>query len=89
MPLEKEQGFYLGTTSIGYVLALFVIVGPVLYLAVTNTVAMWLAITLGFIGTLLFSFGLYPCFLSWVIMFYYCCLPQELPGNNNSKESVD
>jgi len=81
MTLEKEQGFYLGTTSIGYVLAIIFVLIPVCVLVVTDVLSLWVGVSVGIIGTIVFTVALYPCLLGWVIMLYFAILPQELPAN--------
>jgi uncharacterized protein (DUF983 family) len=90
MPLEKEDaGFYFGTTSIGYVLAIIFIIIPVCILAVREALTMWIAISTGIIGSILMTTLLYPLMLSWVIMSYYTLFPHELPANNESDNESD
>ncbi len=84
MPFEKEEaGFYFGTTSIGYVLAIIFIIIPVCTLAVNEVLTMWTAVYAGIIGSILMTILLYPFMLSWVIMSYYTLFPNELPINND------
>jgi uncharacterized protein (DUF983 family) len=87
MPLEKEDsGFYFGTTSIGYVLAIIVVIIPICVLVVKEAIAMWTGVILGVVGSLLLTVLLYPLMLSWVILVYYTFFPQELPANNESEQ---
>ena len=86
MPLEREEsGFYFGTTSIGYVLALLFVILPVCILVVQNIIGMWTGITLGIIGSVLLCTALYPLLLCWVIALYFVLQPGELTANQ-SKE---
>jgi hypothetical protein len=82
MPLEKEDsGFYFGTTSIGYVLAIIVVIIPICILVVQDVLAMWTGVIIGIVGSVLLTSLLYPLMLSWVIMSYYAMFPHELPRN--------
>lgn len=82
MPLEKEDsGFYFGTTSIGYVLAIIVVIIPICILVVQDVLAMWTGVIIGIVGSVLLTSLLYPLMLSWVIMSYYTMFPHELPLN--------
>ena len=82
MPLEKEDaGFYFGTTSIGYVLAILVVILPICILVVQDVLGMWTGVILGIVGSILLTCLLYPLLLSWVIMSYYTMFPHELPRN--------
>ena len=83
MPLEKEDsGFYFGTTSIGYVLAIIVVIIPICILVVQDIIAMWTGVIIGIVGSVLLTTLLYPLMLSWVIMGYYTMFPHELPANS-------
>jgi len=84
MPLEKEEsGFYFGTTSIGYVLAILIVIIPICVLVVMDLIGMWTGVILAILGSILLCAGLYPLLLCWVILFYYCLSPQELPANQS------
>lgn len=82
MQLEKEEsGFYFGTTSIGYVLAIIIVIIPICILVVLDKIGMWTGVTIGIVGSILLCVLLYPLLLSWVIMSYFVVCPQELPEN--------
>lgn len=82
MQLEKEEsGFYFGTTSIGYVLAILFIIIPVCILVVKGLLGMWTGISVGIIGSVILCVLLYPFMLCWVIMTYFAVCPLELPKN--------
>ena len=82
MQLEKdESGFYFGTTSIGYVLAIIFVILPVCILVVMEKLGMWTGITLGIVGSILLCVLVYPLLLCWVIMTYFVVCPNELPEN--------
>ncbi|MGJ8639581.1 MAG: DUF983 domain-containing protein [Opitutaceae bacterium] len=84
MQLEKdESGFYFGTTSIGYVLAIIVVIIPVCVLVVMDILEMWTGIAIGILGSVLLCVLLYPFMLCWVIMSYFAVCPQELPENSD------
>ncbi len=89
MTLEKEQGFYLGTTSIGYVLAIIFVLLPVCALVVMDVLGVWVGVSLGIVGTVVFTVAMYPCLLGWVIMFYFAMLPHELPANKPESEAAE
>jgi len=87
MPLEKEDsGFYFGTTSIGYVLAIIVVIIPICILVVKQIVGMWSGVIIGIVGSVLLTTLLYPLMLSWVIMTYYSMFPHELPANSDARD---
>lgn len=83
MELEKEEsGFYFGTTSIGYVLAIILVIIPVCILVVKDMLSMWLGVGIGIIGSIMLCTLLYPFMLCWVIMLYYNVQAEELPKNS-------
>ncbi len=82
MQLEKdESGFYFGTTSIGYVLAIVLVIIPICILVVMDLLSMWTGIVIGIVGSVLLCVLLYPLMLCWVIMLYYMVQSEELPKN--------
>lgn len=88
MQLEKEEsGFYFGTTSIGYVLAIIIVIVPVCILVVLDKIGMWTGVTIGIVGSILLCVLLYPLLLCWVIMSYFVVCPQELPKNTTDPEA--
>ena len=88
MELEKEEsGFYFGTTSVGYVLAILLVIVPVCILVVMDVLGMWAGITIAIIGSILLCVLLYPLMLCWVIMFYYIVQAEELPKNRTDTQA--
>lgn len=84
MQLEKdESGFYLGTTSVGYVLAVLLVILPVCILVVQDVLTMWVGIGIGIAGSLILCTLLYPLMLCWVILLYYTVQAEELPANQD------
>jgi len=82
MTLEKEEsGFYFGTTSIGYVLAILIVIIPICFLVVQEVIGMWTGVIIAIVGSILLCAALYPLLLSWVILAYFMVCPQELPEN--------
>jgi len=76
-----EDGFTLGTTSIGYVVAFLLVVLPVCALVVLNVLPVWAGVLIGIVGSTVVSIGLYPVFLGWVLMMYYIPTAENLPVN--------
>ena len=82
MELEKEEsGFYFGTTSIGYVLSIILVIIPVCILVVKDMLSMWVGVGIGIAGSIMLCTLLYPLMLCWVIMLYYVVQADELPIN--------
>lgn len=85
--LEKEEsGFYFGTTSIGYVLAILLVLIPVCVLVVLDILSAVLGITLAIVGSVMLVVALYPALLSWVLMSYYVLFPERLKESNAAQE---
>ena len=83
MQLEKEEfGFYFGTTSIGYVISIILVIIPVCILVVMNMLSMWVGVGIGIVGSVMLCTLLYPLMLCWVIMLYYVVQADELPNNS-------
>ena len=88
MELEKEEsGFYFGTTSVGYVLAILLVIVPVCILVVMDVLGMWAGIAIAIIGSILLCVLLYPLMLCWVIMLYYIVQAEELPKNRTDTQA--
>ncbi|MGB0272621.1 MAG: hypothetical protein ACPGCS_02945 [Opitutales bacterium] len=82
MPLEQdESGFYLGTTSIGYVISIILVIVPICVLVILEKLEVGAAVMIGFVSTILLCCALYPALLCWVILCYYLLQPQELQAN--------
>lgn len=77
----QEEGFTLGTTSIGYVVAIVVVVIPVCFLVVMKELSVLAAVLIGIFGSVALTIALYPLFLCWVVMSYYIVHAEGLPGN--------
>ncbi|WP_309385387.1 DUF983 domain-containing protein [Cerasicoccus frondis] len=84
LTLGKEDGFYLGTTSIGYVLAIIIVLIPVCFLVVTDIIGVWTGVTIGIFGSLLLVAAIYPAMLCLLITIYYLFKPQELADSEES-----
>ena len=83
MELEKEEsGFYFGTTSIGYVLSIILVIIPICILVVKDMLSMWVGVGIGIVGSIMLCTLLYPFMLCWVIMLYYIVQAEELPKNS-------
>lgn len=78
LSMSKEDGFYLGATSIGYVLAIIIVLIPVCVLVALDWIGVWTGVAIGIVGSLLLVAALYPAMLCVLITVYYLCKPQEL-----------
>lgn len=84
MALAKSDGFYTGTTSIGYVASILVILIPACVLVAKKVLSVPVGIALGIGGSFLFVVGLYPAMLCWMVMAYHVALPGDLPANRDA-----
>ena len=66
--LKDESGFYLGTTSIGYMKAIIFVIIPVYFLEILNV---WTEVIIGILASNALFLSIYPLMLWWVIMHYY------------------
>lgn len=82
--LEKSDGFYSGTTSIGYVATILVVLVPILVLVAQKTLTVTQGILIAIAGCGVLMALLYPLMLGWMVMAYYFTLPKELPGNGGA-----
>ena len=88
MELEKdESGFYLGTTSIGYVMAIILVIVPVCFLVILEVLKAWMGVVIALIGSIVLFLALYPIILCSVIMLYYTVQAEELPDNHCNKKN--
>lgn len=81
MDLSKSDGYYTGTTSIGYVASLLVVLLPVGLLVVRKALPVRAGVAVGILGSLAFVLLLYPAMLCWMVAAYHVALPGELPAN--------
>ena len=81
MDLSRSDGYYTGTTSIGYVASILVVLLPVGILVVRKALPVWAGVAAGIVGSLAFVLLLYPAMLCWMVAAYHVALPGELPAN--------
>lgn len=83
MDLSKSDGYYTGTTSIGYVASILLVLIPVGVLVVRKVLSVPAGVTLGILGSFAFVLLLYPAMLCWMVAAYHVALPGELPANRD------
>jgi len=81
MDLSKSDGYYTGTTSIGYVASILVVLVPVGLLVVRKSLSVPAGVALGILGSFAFVVLTYPAMLCWMVAAYHVALPGELPAN--------
>jgi len=86
--LEKSDGFYSGTTSIGYVATILIVLMPILVLVAQKTLTVTQGILIALAGCAGLMLLLYPVMLAWMVMAYYFTMPGELP-ENGGKNTVE
>lgn len=86
MELEKdESGFYLGTASFGYAMAIILVIVPVCFLVIFEVLTAWVGVVIAVTGSIVLFLALYPIMLCCVIMLYYTVQAEELPINHGNK----
>jgi uncharacterized protein (DUF983 family) len=81
MDLSKSDGYYTGTTSIGYVASILVVLIPIGVLVVRKVLSVPAGVALGILGSFAFVVLLYPAMLCWMVAAFHVALPGELPAN--------
>lgn len=84
LDLAKSDGYYTGTTSIGYVASVVCVLVPVSVLVVRKVLPVWVGVVAAILGSLAFVLLLYPAMLCWMVGAYHLVLPGELPANRAS-----
>src|SRR6218665_880730 len=79
--LEKSNGFYSGTTSIGYVATIIIVLLPILVMVANKTLTVAQGIGIALAGCAVLMALIYPVMLCWMVMAYYFTMPGELPEN--------
>ena len=77
LSFEKEEGFTLGTTSIGYVVSIVVILIPMIALALMDVISTFTAIAIGGVLSITFPIVMYPWFLGMVVGSYFALFGYE------------
>ena len=86
MELEKEEsGFCYGTTPIGYVLSITLVITPVCIIVVINMLSTCVGMGIGIVGSIMLCTLIYPIMLCWVIMHYYVVQADKLPNNSHEQ----
>ena len=88
LPLNREHGFTLGTTSVGYVLALIFILAPCLYFVMSGALSVTLGVILGVVLSIIFPIITYPFLVRCVVALYFYSLAHELPANTGKEFDV-
>lgn len=81
LPIERDEGFFLGSMSLNYGVTLVFFLTPVMLLAYKKVIGLTPAMILAGIGAVVVPALFYRSSRSWWLMNYYLFLPQHLPAN--------
>jgi uncharacterized protein (DUF983 family) len=81
LPLERDEGFFLGSMALNYGVIVIGFFVPVALLAIGHVISMTAALTLAAGGAILGPVLFYRSSRSWWLANYYFFLPHHLPAN--------
>jgi uncharacterized protein (DUF983 family) len=81
MPLERDEGSFLGAVSLNYGITVVIFLLPVLLLYFAGVLSGMTASIVALVGGIVVPILLYRPTRSWWLMNYYLVLPQHLPAN--------
>lgn len=81
LPIERDEGFFLGSMALNYGVTILLYVVPVALLGLTGVLGARTAMIAAIAGAILFPAFFYRSSRSWWLMSYYFFLPQHLPAN--------
>jgi predicted RNA-binding Zn-ribbon protein involved in translation (DUF1610 family) len=81
LPIERDEGFFLGSMSLNYGVTLVLVLTPVALLWYFGALPGRPAAVIAGMGALVFPVLFYRSSRSWWLANYYFFLPQHLPAN--------
>jgi uncharacterized protein (DUF983 family) len=81
LPIEGDEGFFIGSMSLNYGFTFVVFLAPIMILAYNDVLSTALATVIGAVGAIAVPALFYRSSRSWWLMNYYFFLPQQLPAN--------
>ncbi|HEY1793297.1 MAG TPA: DUF983 domain-containing protein [Opitutaceae bacterium] len=78
---ERDEGFFIGSMSINYGVAIVFFLTPVMLLTYYGKIGTTWTIVLAGFGAIAFPALFYRSSRSWWLMQYYAFFPQHLPAN--------
>ncbi len=88
LPIERDEGFFLGSMSLNYGVTLVFFLTPVMLLAYKKVIGLTPAMVLAGIGAVVVPALFYRSSRSWWLMNYYLFLPQHLPANQEKGDGT-
>lgn len=85
LPIERDEGFFLGSMSLNYGVTIVLYLVPVALLGVAGVLSVQVAFVAGIVGAFVFPAIFYRSSRSWWLMSYYYFLPQHLPANRGGR----
>lgn len=86
LPVERDEGSFLGALSLNYSVTILIFLVPVLLLHLGGHLSGRIAAIIAGIGAIFVPMLLYRASRSWWLMIYYLVLPQHLPLNQRPLE---
>lgn len=81
LPIERDEGFFLGSMSLNYGVTIVGFLVPVLLLYLAGVLSGVMASVVAGVGAIGVPVLFYRSSRSWWLMNYYVFLPQHLPAN--------
>jgi uncharacterized protein (DUF983 family) len=87
LPIERDEGFFIGSMSLNYGVTLVGFLTPVMILAYEGVIGTTAAVVLAGVGSIGFPIAFYRSSRSWWLMQYYLLFPLHLPANRPAEVS--
>jgi uncharacterized protein (DUF983 family) len=84
LPIERDEGFFIGSMSLNYGVTLVCFLLPVMLLAYKGVIGTTVAIIIAGVGSIAFPIAFYRSSRSWWLMQYFLLFPLQLPANKES-----
>ena len=81
LPIERDEGFFLGSMSLNYGITIVVFLVPVLLLYLAGVFSGFTASWIAGVGAVVVPIVFYRSSRSWWLMNYYVFIPHHLPAN--------
>ena len=81
LPIERDEGSFLGAMSLNYGITILLFLVPVLLIYLAGWISGFTAAVIAGVGAIGVPMLLYRSSRSWWLMNYYFFVPQHLPAN--------